>query len=60
MYINEPGLYALILKSEKPEGKSFKKWVTSEVLPAIRQTSEYRLPENRNRTPELRLTCITR
>jgi hypothetical protein len=34
--INESGLYSLILGSRKPEAKKFKKWVTSEVLPAIR------------------------
>lgn len=36
--INESGLYSLILGSRKPEAKRFKKWVTSEVLPAIRKT----------------------
>ena len=36
--INESGLYSLILTSRKPEAKSFKKWVTSEVLPSIRKT----------------------
>ncbi len=37
-YINESGLYALILGSTKETAKRFKKWVTSEVLPAIRKT----------------------
>ena len=41
--INESGLYSAILKSRKPEAKRFKKWVTSEVLPAIRQTGGYQL-----------------
>lgn len=36
--INESGLYSLILTSRKPEAKAFKKWVTSEVLPSIRDT----------------------
>ena len=40
--INESGLYALILRSRKPEAKRFRKWVTSEVLPAIRRTGQYR------------------
>lgn len=35
--INESGLYSLVLRSNKPEAKVFKKWVTSEVLPAIRK-----------------------
>ena len=41
MYINESGLYSLIMRSEKPEAKTFKKWVTSEVLPQIRKTGSY-------------------
>ena len=39
--INESGLYSLILGSRKLEAKKFKKWVTSEVLPSIRQTGSY-------------------
>lgn len=39
--INESGLYSLILRSRKPEAKAFKKWVTSEVLPAIRKQGGY-------------------
>lgn len=39
--INESGLYSLILTSRKPEAKKFKKWVTAEVLPAIRKTGRY-------------------
>ena len=39
--INESGLYSLVLTSRKPEAKAFKKWVTSEVLPAIRKTGSY-------------------
>ena len=42
--INESGLYSLILGSRKPEAKRFKKWVTSEVLPAIRKTGQYTAP----------------
>lgn len=40
--VNESGLYSLILKSRKPEAKAFKKWVTSEVLPSIRKTGQYK------------------
>ena len=43
--INESGLYSLILTSRKPEAKKFKKWVTSEVLPAIRKTGRYIAPQ---------------
>lgn len=42
--VNESGLYSLILGSRKPEAKRFKKWVTSEVLPAIRKTGRYEHP----------------
>lgn len=43
LVINESGLYTLILRSNKPEAKKFKKWVTSEVLPSIRKTGSYGL-----------------
>ncbi len=36
--ISESGLYNVILRSDKPEAKPFRKWVTSEVLPSIRKT----------------------
>ena len=36
--INEPGLYALVLSSRKPEAKAFKRWITHEVIPSIRKT----------------------
>lgn len=39
--INESGLYSLILRSRQPEAKRFKRWVTHEVLPAIRRTGQY-------------------
>ena len=45
IYINESGLFSLILKSEKQEAKLFKKWVTSELLPSIRSTGSYTIPK---------------
>lgn len=42
--INEPGLYNVIMRSDKPEAKDFKRWVTHEVLPAIRRTGTYTAP----------------
>lgn len=42
--VNEAGLYCLIFKSRKPEAKKFKRWVTHEVLPAIRKTGSYGTP----------------
>jgi prophage antirepressor-like protein len=48
--INESGLYSLILRSNKPEAKKFKKWVTSDVLPKIRKTGNYQYPVPQNNT----------
>lgn len=39
--INESGLYSLILSSKLPKAKEFKRWITSEVLPALRKTGHY-------------------
>lgn len=46
--INESGMYSLILSSKLPSAKKFKRWVTSEVLPAIRKTGSYNLPDFNN------------
>lgn len=43
--VNEPGLYALVLGSRKPEAKAFKRWITHEVIPAIRKHGAYMTPE---------------
>lgn len=48
--INESGLYSLILRSRKAEAKRFKKWVTAEVLPAIRKHGRYEDTDNRMAT----------
>lgn len=55
--ITESGLYALIFQSRKPEAKRFRKWVTSEVLPAIRRRGSYALSDRRtlDRAQQLRL-----
>ena len=42
--VNEPGLYSVILRSDKPQAKAFKRWVTHDVLPAIRRTGSYTAP----------------
>jgi prophage antirepressor-like protein len=42
--VNEPGLYNLVLGSRKPQARRFKRWVTHEVLPAIRRTGRYAIP----------------
>lgn len=52
MVINESGLYSLILTSRVPAAKRVKKWVTSEVLPAIRRTGGY-IPVAAEDTPDV-------
>ncbi|MCG9078483.1 BRO-N domain-containing protein [Laribacter hongkongensis] len=47
--ISESGLYSAILRSRKPEAKRFKKWITSEVLPAIRKTGSYSTSARRSK-----------
>lgn len=44
--INESGLYSLVLSSKLPTAKKFKRWITSEVLPAIRKTGAYSMPKD--------------
>ena len=44
--INESGVYALVFSSKLPKAKEFKRWVTSEVLPAIRKTGSYSKPKS--------------
>lgn len=39
--VNESGLYAVILRSDKPQAKQFRKWITAEVLPTLRKTGTY-------------------
>ena len=41
LFVNEDGLYDVILDSRKPEAKQFRKWITSEVLPTIRKHGAY-------------------
>lgn len=43
--INESGLYSLVMSSKLPTAKQFKRWVTSEVLPSIRKTGQYKTPQ---------------
>lgn len=46
--INESGLYSVILRSDKPEAKPFRRWITHEVLPEIRRTGSYNIPERKS------------
>ncbi|MBR3067246.1 MAG: phage antirepressor KilAC domain-containing protein [Prevotella sp.] len=50
-FVNEDGLYDVVLDSRKPSARAFRKWVTSEVLPQIRQTGGY-IPTRNARTGE--------
>lgn len=56
--INESGLYSLVMSSKLPTAKTFKHWVTSEVLPAIRKTGGYLLGEEQMNEDELVLTAM--
>lgn len=51
--VNESGLYTLILRSNKPKAKPFRKWITSEVLPALRKTGRYEMPGRQAIEPEM-------
>ena len=55
--INESGFYSLILRSEMPKAKQFKRWVTSEVLPQIRKTGGYS-PNNQLALSEFKVQVI--
>lgn len=43
--VNESGLYNVIIRSDKPNAKAFRKWITSEVIPSIRKTGGYGIPQ---------------
>lgn len=59
MYIiNESGLYSLILRSQLPKARKFKRWVTSEVLPAIRRHGMYAIDEMLE-NPDLAIAALT-
>lgn len=52
IFINEPNLYRLIIKSRKPEAEPFEAWVFEEVLPQIRKTGKYQLEAKQLALPE--------
>lgn len=56
--INESGLYHLIFRSRKPEAKRFRRWVTSEVLPALRKTGSYQTTTALPATKQLHLPFL--
>lgn len=52
-YVTEAGLYTLVLKSRRPEAKLFRRWITHEVIPSIRQTGGYIMGEEKMTDDEL-------
>lgn len=54
-FINEDGLYDVILDSRKPGARRFRKWITSEVLPSIRKTGSYNAIDTSQLSPELQI-----
>lgn len=56
--ITESGLYTLIFKSRKPEAQAFRKWVTSEVLPALRTTGTYTVAPQQPHLPQNYLEAL--
>jgi prophage antirepressor-like protein len=52
--ISESGLYSVILRSDKPKAKPFRKWVTSEVLPSIRKTGAYSMITEPEQSPVIK------
>lgn len=58
--VNESGLYAVIIRSDKPNAKKFRKWITSEVIPTIRKTGTYSLQKKATIREVIDLIKITR
>lgn len=58
--VNESGLYSVILRSDKPEAKRFRKWITSEVLPSIRKTGQYSLTAEARRESSAARSALCR
>lgn len=61
--INEAGLYEVIIRSDKPEAKAFRRWVTSEVLPSIRKHGMYATPatiEDMLANPDIMINALMR
>jgi prophage antirepressor-like protein len=62
-FVNEDGLYDVILDSRKPEAKSFRKWITSDVLPSIRREGAYMTPDTLEKAlmdPDIIINIATR
>lgn len=51
--VSESGMYSLVLTSRKPQAKAFKKWITSQVLPSIRETGKYEIEPQQPSLPNV-------
>ena len=58
--VNEPGLYSVILRSDKPQAKPFFRWITHEVVPSIRKTGAYGVPKTTVGLPAPRVATAKR
>lgn len=47
LVVSEAGMYEVVIRSDKPEAATFRRWITSEVLPALRRTGTYSVPQTR-------------
>ena len=55
--VNEPGLYSLVLACRKPQARAFKRWITHEVIPAIRKHGLYAISDVAE-NPEMLLAAL--
>jgi hypothetical protein len=51
--ISESGLYLLVLRSDKPQARSFRGWITDDVIPTLRRTGKYELSTTTSEQPDL-------
>lgn len=56
--VSESGLYSIVLRSTKKEAKRFKRWITHEVLPALRKTGKYEMPNQQKQEEHMPLTAL--
>ena len=57
--VSEPGMWDVVLRSDKPEAKPLRRWITGEVLPSIRKTGSYSLAEDPTRDHHRQLASIS-
>lgn len=57
-FLTESGVYELIIQSRKPEAKSFRRWITREVIPSIRKTGTYGIPQPQKQLPNTYIEAL--